>query len=220
MDSEGWIDISVIASFNRVQNLTQDYNLVRETMGLSAYLEVNDTKVRVAGWQEFVLPPTPGSSSSQPLYPAAVASTLPALSTPGMRSSAAYSLAASLSNLTLSGDDAATIQRKVTEAVLGTKSTMRQIAELHGNRSGDETIAISEALAALEVSRVKKEHMDEPESSASTTTVGSQAPTESDATPGATGASSPPSSPGGSLLADHPTNGVDFSAIPKTSIAT
>lgn len=170
MDGEGWIDISIIATFNRILNLTPDYNLVRDTMGLSAFLEVAETKVRLAHmrWQQFVSPPTPGLSQSG----------LP--STPshpphgGMLSAAAYSLASSLSGLALTGDDAATIQAKVTEAVLGTKSTMRQIAETHGGVGADGAEGSS----------------GERDESASSTTGGSLM---TQPTPAAT---SPPSSPG------------------------
>ena len=177
MGNEGWIDISVIASFNRIQNLTQDYNLVRDTMTLSAYLEVNENMVRLAHrrWQEFVLPPTPNSSQS------GVPSNSPAANTPsvpphgGMLSAAAYSLATSLSNLTLTGDDAATIQAKVTEAVLGTESSMCQAVETR------DTLVNGYASGAS---------FGERDESASNTTVGSLA---TQPTPAAT---SPPSSPG------------------------
>lgn len=117
----------MIASFNRIQNIAPDFNLVRETMSLSAFLEVSDTRVRLADrrWQEFVLPPTPGSSQS------GLPSTPSHTPHGNMMSDAAYSLASSLSGLTLTGDDAATIQAKVTEAVLATKSTMRESAETY-----------------------------------------------------------------------------------------
>lgn len=169
MDGEGWIDISIIASFNRILNLTPDYNLVRDTMGLSAFLEVAETKVRLAHmrWQQFVAPPTPGLSlSGLPSTPS-----LPPYG--GMMSAAAYSLASSLSGLTLTGDDAATIQAKVTEAVLGTKSTMRQIAETHGGGADGAEGSSGER-----------------DESASSTTGGSLV---TQPTPAAT---SPPSSPG------------------------
>jgi len=177
MDNEGWIDVSVIASFNRIQNLTQDYNLVRDTMVLSAYLEVNEGMVRLAHrrWQEFVLPPTPNSSQAGiPTNPSAP-TTPPVPPHEGMLSAAAYSLATSLSNLTLTGDDAATIQAKVTEAVLGNKSSKRQTAENH------------DILANGEASGASSGERDE---SASNTTAGSLA---TQLTPAAT---SPPSSPG------------------------
>lgn len=145
-------------------------------MGLSAYLEVTETKVRLAHrrWQDFVLPPTP-SSTTQQSFPPSSASSLPGIDS---RSPAALALATSLSNLQLSGDDAATIQRKVTEAVLGTKSTLRQIVDAIPQSSGSES---------GNAGGVKRPYADERESSASTTAVGSQAPTESDATPGANG---------------------------------
>ncbi|KAF8308209.1 winged helix DNA-binding domain-containing protein, partial [Clavulina sp. PMI_390] len=58
MDSEGWVDIAMIASFKRMQNLTQDIALVHDTMLLSAFLEVTETRVRLSQrrWQDFVLP--------------------------------------------------------------------------------------------------------------------------------------------------------------------
>ncbi|WVQ83364.1 hypothetical protein IAT38_005505 [Cryptococcus sp. DSM 104549] len=49
MDSEGWIDISMIASFNRVKSLTPDIAVVRECMTLSSFLEVREDKVRISG---------------------------------------------------------------------------------------------------------------------------------------------------------------------------
>src|ERR1700733_2609399 len=179
MDNEGWIDVSVIASFNRIQNLTQDYNLVRDTMALSAYLEVNEGMVRLAHrrWQEFVLPPTPNSSQAGILTDPSAPTTPPVPPHEGMLSAAAYSLATSLSNLTLAGDDATIIQAKVTEAVLGTKPSIRQTAD-------------RDALASGEASSGERDE------SASNTTAGSLA---TQPTPAAT---SPPSSPG-SISGDH-----------------
>ncbi|WVW78500.1 hypothetical protein I302_100455 [Kwoniella bestiolae CBS 10118] len=49
MDSEGWIDISMIASFNRVKSLTPDVSIVKECMVLSSLLEVKEESVRLAG---------------------------------------------------------------------------------------------------------------------------------------------------------------------------
>jgi hypothetical protein len=120
MDSEGWIDIGIIASFNRVQRLTPDINLVRDTMSLSSLLEVSGDKVRLAHhrWEDFVLPANLPSSIEQAINPIA---------------SRPYSMA---SGSMLTSDDAATIQAKVTAAVLGNKSSMLQIAETNG-RSGE-----------------------------------------------------------------------------------
>ncbi|KAK4055448.1 hypothetical protein OIO90_003286 [Microbotryomycetes sp. JL221] len=56
MDAEGWIDISVIASFNRIRNLTTDAAVVRETMALTPLLEVVDEFVRLRQhWPEWVI---------------------------------------------------------------------------------------------------------------------------------------------------------------------
>lgn len=58
MDSAGWIDIPMIASFNRVKSLTTDLVIVKEVMNLSSLLEVRDDKVRLAHGQsqKWVLP--------------------------------------------------------------------------------------------------------------------------------------------------------------------
>ena len=47
MDSEGWINISVIASFNRIKATTDDVELVRTVMQASPNLEVHEQKVRL-----------------------------------------------------------------------------------------------------------------------------------------------------------------------------
>ncbi|CAE6476837.1 unnamed protein product [Rhizoctonia solani] len=60
MDSQGWIPISTVASFNRLRKLTTDIPIVRETMQLSSIVEVSadGEKARMAhnGWTQFVLP--------------------------------------------------------------------------------------------------------------------------------------------------------------------
>ncbi|KAF9456866.1 hypothetical protein BDZ94DRAFT_1314732 [Collybia nuda] len=56
MDSKGWVPISLIASFNRVKQLTVDINLVRDVLVLSSVLQVKDNSVRMSGWEIFVLP--------------------------------------------------------------------------------------------------------------------------------------------------------------------
>ena len=58
MDSRGWIPISLIASFNRVRQLTQDPQLVKEVLGISSLVEVRDDHVRLGSrqWESFVLP--------------------------------------------------------------------------------------------------------------------------------------------------------------------
>lgn len=57
MDAAGWIDISLIASFNRIKNLTTDQAIVRDTMCFTPLLEVVDDYVRLRQhWPDWVLP--------------------------------------------------------------------------------------------------------------------------------------------------------------------
>lgn len=56
MDSRGWIAISLIASFNRVKQLTMDSQLVRDVLTLSSLVQVRGSMVRMGGWESFVLP--------------------------------------------------------------------------------------------------------------------------------------------------------------------
>jgi len=64
MDSRGWIPISLLASFNRVRQLTLDPQLVREVLALSQVVEMRDDCVRMGGgeWAQFVLPDAPVSA--------------------------------------------------------------------------------------------------------------------------------------------------------------
>ncbi|WRT64807.1 uncharacterized protein IL334_001742 [Kwoniella shivajii] len=66
MDSEGWIDIAMIASFNRLKSLTPEVSIVKECMMLSALLEVKEESVRLAGTdaQRWVLPDAKSSKFS------------------------------------------------------------------------------------------------------------------------------------------------------------
>ncbi|KAJ7770601.1 hypothetical protein B0H16DRAFT_1516041 [Mycena metata] len=56
MDSQGWVRIETLASFNRVQSKTSDVNLVRDVLGLSHYAELRGDWVRSTEWEQFVLP--------------------------------------------------------------------------------------------------------------------------------------------------------------------
>ncbi|CDO73676.1 hypothetical protein BN946_scf185015.g4 [Trametes cinnabarina] len=56
MDSRGWIPIGLVASFNRVQKLTTDPQLVTDVLTLSSLVEVRDGHVRTHQWQQFILP--------------------------------------------------------------------------------------------------------------------------------------------------------------------
>jgi len=72
MDKEGWIDIAMIASFNRIKSLTPDVALVKEVMLLSNLLEVRDEKVRLARGESkrWVLPDAkPSTFTPDPISP-------------------------------------------------------------------------------------------------------------------------------------------------------
>ncbi|TCD64087.1 hypothetical protein EIP91_004559 [Steccherinum ochraceum] len=56
MDSRGWVSIPLIASFNRIQQLTVDLHLVKDVLSLSSLVEVRGEFVRVRSWQQYVLP--------------------------------------------------------------------------------------------------------------------------------------------------------------------
>lgn len=62
MDSQGWIPISLIASFNRVKRLMMDVQLVRDVLVLSEQVQVRDNWVRMNAWEQFVLPDAPRST--------------------------------------------------------------------------------------------------------------------------------------------------------------
>jgi len=72
MDSEGWIDIPMVASFNRVKSLTPDLDIVKECMNLSSLLEVREEKVRLSNGEShrWVLPDAkPTTVTSIPTEP-------------------------------------------------------------------------------------------------------------------------------------------------------
>lgn len=67
MDPQGWIDVSMIASFNRVRSLTTDLGLVREVMAMSIIIELSPDaeKCRMSNntWEHWLL--APGSADPQ-----------------------------------------------------------------------------------------------------------------------------------------------------------
>jgi len=68
MNPEGWISIPLLASFNRIRQLTPEPHMVREVLALSSVAEVSGEWVRMGGsqWTQFVLPPsTPSASAHQ-----------------------------------------------------------------------------------------------------------------------------------------------------------
>lgn len=59
MDGQGWVDISVVAAFKRVQNITRDLRLIEDALLHSAVLDVDTERKKVRrryGWEMFVLP--------------------------------------------------------------------------------------------------------------------------------------------------------------------
>ena len=63
MDSKGWIPIALIASFNRIKQLTIDVAMVKSVLSLSSIIEVREDYVRLNNrqWVKYVLP---GATSS------------------------------------------------------------------------------------------------------------------------------------------------------------
>lgn len=76
MDDQGWIPISLIASFNRVKKLTTEVHLVRDVLKLSSLTEVKGEYVRMAKdqWKQFVLPNAPRSILCRPTESEAIES--------------------------------------------------------------------------------------------------------------------------------------------------
>lgn len=82
MDSEGWVKIETIASFNRIKSLSQDFDLICDVLPLSALLETDLTRKVVRNrhdWKTWVLPPPAapsqadaGSQTSAPSQSAAL----------------------------------------------------------------------------------------------------------------------------------------------------
>lgn len=57
MDDQGWLNISIIASFARIKHLSTDLNIIRDTMALTPLLEIRGSYVRLRGiWSEWLLP--------------------------------------------------------------------------------------------------------------------------------------------------------------------
>ncbi|KAH7869409.1 uncharacterized protein C8R40DRAFT_1059606 [Lentinula edodes] len=58
MDSHGWVPIPLIASFNRVRQITNDESFVRDVLNMSSVVEVQGDMVRMkeGEWERFVLP--------------------------------------------------------------------------------------------------------------------------------------------------------------------
>uniref|UniRef100_A0A0A9GCJ1 HTH La-type RNA-binding domain-containing protein n=1 Tax=Arundo donax TaxID=35708 RepID=A0A0A9GCJ1_ARUDO len=57
MDDQGWVPLSLIAGFRKVQNLTNNVQFILETVLLSTIVEVQGDKIRRRGtWESWLLP--------------------------------------------------------------------------------------------------------------------------------------------------------------------
>ncbi|TVU44253.1 hypothetical protein EJB05_03689 [Eragrostis curvula] len=57
MDDQGWVDISLIAGFKKVRELTNDVQYIKETIQSSSILEIQDDKIRRQNdWDKWVIP--------------------------------------------------------------------------------------------------------------------------------------------------------------------
>lgn len=85
MDSEGWISIAMIASFNRIKSLTPEVSMVKEMMELSSILEVHEDHVRLrgSGVKKWILPTAKPST-----FPPISDESTPSLATPSSESMA------------------------------------------------------------------------------------------------------------------------------------
>ncbi|KAF5183003.1 La-related protein 1b [Thalictrum thalictroides] len=68
MDVEGWVDIHLIAGFNRVKDLTNDIFLILEALRPSRVVEVKGEKVRKRdNWSIYILPSSSSSTETSSL---------------------------------------------------------------------------------------------------------------------------------------------------------
>ncbi|KAI8334965.1 hypothetical protein BC941DRAFT_430794 [Chlamydoabsidia padenii] len=76
MDSEGYVDLQLLANFNRVKGLTTDFKLIKEALKDSQLLQLKNDKIRrQEGWENWVLPPpvTVPPVHSEPQHPTTTA---------------------------------------------------------------------------------------------------------------------------------------------------
>ncbi|OIV94859.1 hypothetical protein TanjilG_22056 [Lupinus angustifolius] len=59
MDSQGWVPIKLIAGFNQVMHLTDNIQLIRDSVRTSSVVEVQGDKIRTRNdWRKWILPPS------------------------------------------------------------------------------------------------------------------------------------------------------------------
>ncbi|QRV82229.1 La domain-containing protein [Ceratobasidium sp. AG-Ba] len=84
MDSQGWIPVATVASFNRLRRLTPDVHVVREMMSISSIIELSPdgekARMTQGAWAQFVLPDAQDASSASEATTATVDGTSPATS--------------------------------------------------------------------------------------------------------------------------------------------
>ncbi|CAO3626721.1 unnamed protein product [Cunninghamella blakesleeana] len=67
MNSEGYVDINLLANFNRVKGLTTDLDLIKEALTDSQLLQVKGELIRKReGWENWVIPPVVAVQPAQP----------------------------------------------------------------------------------------------------------------------------------------------------------
>lgn len=67
MNSEGYVDINLLANFNRVKGLTTDLDLIKEALNDSQLLQVKGGLIRKReGWENWVIPPVVAVQPTQP----------------------------------------------------------------------------------------------------------------------------------------------------------
>lgn len=76
MDEEGFVDVLILMSFNRVRSLTTDMNIVLEALKDSETVELQGTKVRCRNnWQQWIFARLPAQQQQQSFAAAATAGT-------------------------------------------------------------------------------------------------------------------------------------------------
>ena len=101
MDTEGWISIAMIASFNRIKSLTPEVPMVKEMMELSSLLEVQGDHVRLVGEdaKKWVLP-----DAKQSPFPPSTTESTQILATPSSASQALDGTNASVATASQAGE--------------------------------------------------------------------------------------------------------------------
>ncbi|KAF7724762.1 La ribonucleoprotein domain member 1 [Apophysomyces ossiformis] len=80
MDAQGYVDLKLLANFNRVKGLTTDMSLILEALQQSELLELSNGKIRrKEGWETWVLPAVANNEATREVPKPAVAAAHPTL---------------------------------------------------------------------------------------------------------------------------------------------